>query len=132
MSLLYGEAPPRPTRPVSDALYEIIESNGIEAAKDRYGRMMEAEKETYDLSEQHLNSLGYYYLGRREVETAIELFKLNVQSHPQSPNAYDSLGEAYAAAGKREDAIESYRRVLDLSPGHAGATKMLETLLSDE
>jgi len=66
------------------------------------------------------------------VETATEVFKLNVQSHPQSANAYDRLGEAYAAAGKRQHAIESYRRVLDLSPGHAGATKMLEMLLSEE
>ena len=32
---------------------------------------------------------------------AVEIFRLNVEGYPKSSNVYDSLGEAYAALGKR-------------------------------
>jgi hypothetical protein len=36
------------------------------------------------------------------VSEAIEFFKLNVAAYPGSFNPYDSLGEAYLAAGETE------------------------------
>jgi uncharacterized protein (TIGR02246 family) len=48
-----------------------------------------------------LNVAGYQLLGAGKHQDAIAVFKTVVQIFPQSWNAYDSLGEAYAAAGKR-------------------------------
>jgi cytochrome c-type biogenesis protein CcmH/NrfG len=48
--------------------------------------------------------------------------------YPQSSNAYDSLGEAYAANGDKANAIASYRRSLELDPKNSNAEKWLEKL----
>ena len=56
-------------------------------------------------SEDDLNEWGYTLLNKNEVQKAIEVFKLNVQLHPQSANVYDSLGDAYMKADNKEMAI---------------------------
>jgi hypothetical protein len=58
------------------------------------------------------NRLGYQFLGKGETQAAIQIFQLNVETHPKSSNAHDSLGEAYAAAGNKDLAIENYRKAL--------------------
>lgn len=61
-------------------------------------------------------------------QEAIRLFARNVKEHPDSADAYGHLGEAYAKAGKRELAIESYKKSLELDPenedGKAGLKKL--------
>lgn len=75
-----------------------------------------------------MNRLGYRYLLTDRTETAIELFELNVAAHPDSWNAHDSLGEAYAKAGDRERAIASYRKSLELNPEDRSAAEKLAAL----
>lgn len=58
-------------------------------------------------------------------EKAAECFKVNVQNYPQSYNAYNALGAAYAKEGKIEMAIESYQRSLELNPGNKTAENAL-------
>ena len=38
------------------------------------------------------NSRGYQLLGNGQIEEAIEVFALTVETFPNSPNSYDSLG----------------------------------------
>jgi CubicO group peptidase (beta-lactamase class C family) len=80
------------------------------------------------LNETQMNRLGYDLLAAQRVKDAIEVFKLNVADHPQSANAYDSLGEAYAAAGNKEQAIENYQRALELDPKNTQAAETLKRL----
>lgn len=56
------------------------------------------------------------------------MLQLNVETHPQSANAYDSLGEAYLAAGNRPLAIENYQKAIAINPGMKSAVSALETL----
>lgn len=79
-------------------------------------------------TESSINSLGYEFLRQDELSMAIAVFKANVSRFPDSANAYDSLGEAYGAAGRKELAIESYERSLKLDPGNANAAERLKTL----
>jgi Flp pilus assembly protein TadD len=53
---------------------------------------------------------------------------LNVDLHPKSWNAYDSLGEMYAKNGEKDLAIANYQKSLDLNPKNDGAVKMLAEL----
>lgn len=46
---------------------------------------------------------------------------------PGSWNEYDSLGEAYLKAGKKELAIENYKNSLELNPKNANAQKLIES-----
>ncbi|MEL6791338.1 MAG: tetratricopeptide repeat protein [Pseudomonadota bacterium] len=50
---------------------------------------------------------------------------------PQSANARDSLGEAYRAAGRREDAIASYKRALQINRQMPSAVTALKEMRFD-
>jgi len=69
------------------------------------------------LPEQTINYLGYYLLGRKENEKAVEIFSYNIKRFPKSFNAHDSLGEAYMIMGDRENAIKYYNLAVELNPG---------------
>jgi predicted alpha/beta superfamily hydrolase len=56
-----------------------------------------------------LNRLGYQVLGQEEIEKAIQIFKQNVKTYPESVNVYDSLGEAFEKAGDIKMAEKNYK-----------------------
>lgn len=77
--------------------------NNSEAAK--------LKEEALDIgTENEINAMGYRCLFANKINEAIEIFKKNVEDHPDSWNVYDSLGEAYAANGNEQEAIELYKK----------------------
>ena len=64
-----------------------------------------------------VNLLGYEHIQIGDAKGALEILKLNVAAYPDSPNAYDSLGDAYLAAGEKDLALKNAKRVLELLPG---------------
>jgi hypothetical protein len=85
-------------------------------------------RHAYTDTELELNALGYELLRQGRHGAAIAVLQLNTADHPGSSNAFDSLGEAYLEAGRREEAIRSYERALALQPGNENARQMLEKL----
>jgi len=81
-----------------------------------------------DISESSINSTAYQLLGSKKLPESIRIFQLNVELHPESSNAYDSLGEAYMNNGDKELAIQSYKKSLDLDSKNTNATAMLKKL----
>ena len=73
-------------------------------------------------TENDLNQYGYQLLNEKEYDRAIEVFVLNTQKHPKSPNTFDSLGEAYANKGDKKNAILNFKRSLSMNP--PAATKL--------
>jgi dienelactone hydrolase len=61
-----------------------------------------------------VNRIGYELLQEGDIKGAIEIFEANVTAHPYSPNAYDSLGDAYLADGQKELARENAKKTLEL------------------
>src|SRR4030095_8435502 len=78
--------------------------------------------------EASMNTTGYRLLTSKRVDEAIEVFLLNVKFFPNSWNTFDSLGEAYAAAGKKDLAIKNYERSIEMNPQNDNGKKMLEKL----
>jgi len=66
--------------------------------------------------ESDINTTGYRLIAQNKMEQAIEVFKLNTQLFAGSFNTWDSLGEAYALAGKKTEAIENYEKSMKLNP----------------
>jgi hypothetical protein len=87
---------------------------------DRHNRYVNVESD--------LNRLGYELMGRQNLEAAIHIFQLNVETHPQSANAYDSLGEAYMNHGDTNLAIENYKKSLALNPENEPAAEAIRKL----
>ena len=62
--------------------------------------------------EQDANAYGYQLLQEGRNEDAIILFKMNVEAYPNSPNTYDSLADAFLAAGKKDEALRLAEKTL--------------------
>ena len=75
-----------------------------------------------------LNSIGYRLLLETQYADAIKVFETCVELYPENANAHDSLGEGYFKAGKKAEAIASYKKSLQLDPKNTNAVKMLEQL----
>jgi len=62
-----------------------------------------------------INRMGYYFLNEwKSTEKAEEIFKLNVEFHPESPNVYDSYGEALETNGKLTMAASNFKKAYRL------------------
>jgi len=84
---------------------------------------MAASGAKIQVPEYTVNLLGYEHLQSGDAKGAIEIFRLNVSAHPESPNTYDSLADAYLVAGQREQALANAKKALELLPGDAKDTE---------
>lgn len=84
------------------------------------GKIPEADKLLAEAiagaTEVELNAYGYQLLGQGQHDKAIEILTLNTQRFPKSANAWDSLGEAYATKGDKDNAIKNFKKSLSLNP----------------
>lgn len=88
----------------------------------------EVRRQIDDGVEGEFNTAGYRLLGEKKYNDAIEVFKLNVKLYPQSANTYDSLGEAYAAAGNKKLALKNYEKAVELNPKNENAKQIIAKL----
>jgi tetratricopeptide (TPR) repeat protein len=117
-----------PERPLAETLLEALKTNDVTLALARYRAFKDDPRHVYVNTEAQINRLGYELLGTNQTDLAIQVFRLNVESYPQSANVYDSLGEAYAKKGAKELAIKNYEKTLELNPANPGARDALKTL----
>jgi len=98
-------------------LARLVRDEGIAAAAQRWQAMPEPP------SEQDVNTLGYTLLrALPEHDLGRAVLEMVTVRFPQSANAWDSLGDAFEAKGKREDALRCARRCLELVDGQADWT----------
>ena len=84
---------------------------------------------TVSVPESMVNTYAYQSLGKKDMELAGYLFKLNVANYSQSPNVYDSLGDFYTANGEKENAISNYKKVLVLDKDFPETKEKIDRLL---
>ena len=77
-----------------------------------------------------INGVGQSLLRSGKLQEAIEIFKINARLSPEVAGAFLSLGQAYAATGQNDLAIENYEKALKLNPKNENARKALEKLRS--
>lgn len=106
----------------------LIDNDGIEKALVYYNEFKLKNKNEQLFTEDGMNSMGYSYLKKKDYENALKLFKMNVESYPDSWNVYDSLGEVYLAIGNKEKAIENYKKSIDLNPDNDNGKKILKEM----
>ncbi len=84
--------------------------------------------------ENEFNENGYNLLNGGQLEGALYVFQLNTELFPESANTWDSLGEACWKAGKKDNAIECYKKAIALDPnGEVGenARNMLKQIVGE-
>jgi dienelactone hydrolase len=88
--------------------------DGLSKAVAMYEDERRRDPKSVLFSEIVLNRIGYEHLVTGDKNGAIEIFKLNVTAYPNSPNVYDSLGDAYLADGQKDLARENAKKTLEL------------------
>ncbi len=113
---------------VANILAKIIDDKGINTLGADYAELKKNDADKYNFSEDQLNQLGYHYLGNDEDETAMAVFKVNLETFPTSSNVYDSYGEALLKSGDKENAIKSYMKSVEINPANDGGISVLKSL----
>ena len=102
-------------KPVSHEIQflEMVDQpGGVAKATKMYEEARQKDPKAVLFSEVVMNRVGYEHLQAGDVKGAIELLKLNVEAYPNSPNVYDSVSDAYLAAGQNEMALENAKKAL--------------------
>ena len=124
------------TTPTANANYKRVSHEYRALVKEnnewKIAAQITTDPETYASTprniERDLNTTGYNLMKAKNINEAIELFKMNVRLNPNSWNVYDSLGEAYAIVGDKKLAIENYEMSLKLKPDSKSGLLALEKL----
>jgi tetratricopeptide (TPR) repeat protein len=112
----------------ADVLGKALAEGGIPAAEKTLKDLMARRPEGPVFDEGDFNGLGYKLLGENNLESAVFVMEKTAELYPGSWNAWDSLGEVLANAGRKDRAIESYRKSLELNPKSKSGREMLQKL----
>jgi tetratricopeptide (TPR) repeat protein len=85
-----------------------LEAGHYDVALAGYRELLRATPASPAVDEQFLNMLGIEQMWRKAYDKSIAVLRVNVALYPDSMNTYDSLAEAYARAGERQQAIATF------------------------
>jgi pimeloyl-ACP methyl ester carboxylesterase len=114
-----------------------LQARGLEAALDAgktediqriLRRIREQDPAPSPRLEATVNLRAYRFLQDGHTDDALALFRIAVEIFPDSWNAYDSLGEGYAAKGQKELAVKAYKKSLELNPANDNGREALKRL----
>jgi len=104
---------------------EFLKMN-FEKAKSNYFKVRDENPELdYEAT---LNNLAYALIPKKNIDYAIKIFELNIQEHPNSANAFDSLAEAYFLNDQLELSKINYQKSLELDPENTSAKEMINQI----
>ena len=108
-------------KPTLDELY-----NRPTAVRERYANLSDRLGRKMMPREDLLNFFAYQFLyAFKEPDKAMTYLHMNAEYYPESPNVWDSLGEAYALKGERATAVKMYEKSLALAPDNTSAQQKL-------
>ena len=113
-----GKAPvpkEKPAVPANIAILDMIDQpGGALKVEEKLAEARKRDPKATLFDEATVNVIGYEHMQAGDLKTATEIFQLNAMAFPNSPNVYDSLGDAYLAAGQKQLALENARKTLEL------------------
>jgi len=105
----YVPPPPSPAR-----FGQVLRDKGWAAAEKILAAARGEDPYASVLQEGPLNGIGYGLLRQKDTANAIALFRWIADAFPKSPNARDSLADAYESVGKAAEALAETDKVLAL------------------
>jgi tetratricopeptide (TPR) repeat protein len=110
------------------ALFAVLIEGADEAAIAEILADRGSESPHYLFTEAEINGYGYALLQQGQVDSAIRMFRINVELFPDSWNVYDSLGEALLGADQPDEAAAMYERSLALNPDNTNGREILDRI----
>lgn len=109
------------------AFWAKLEKEGYSHA-DEIAKAMKQKDAGFNLPEDDVNDLGFILMEDARNKEALEVFKYNLDVHPKSDNAYDSIGQAYAALGEKELAIQNFKKSIELNSKNTWSAERIKKL----
>ncbi|HYJ32246.1 MAG TPA: c-type cytochrome [Candidatus Binatia bacterium] len=119
----------RPTT-LTEELMVTYDRAGIDSTLDAYQKLKGRYfgRDAYDFSENGLADFGAELQKKGRADDAIRVHQLNVQQYPTSMRAYGALEQAYETAGRKQEAIDTYHKMLDMDPSNSNIQRRLHEL----
>jgi len=114
--------------PVAESVDRLVAAGDPAGAERALRAAQDAVVNRFRSLEAEINALGYRLLGEGKTGPAVDVLLVNTRVYARSANAFDSLGEALLAAGKREEAIAAYRQAVAIDPGFRPSIAALQRL----
>jgi dienelactone hydrolase len=130
---LTAPVPPADAKPTAvEEFWTLLTSPG---GLDRAFRLYDVERRRNPnrvlFPESEMNAYGYERLQKGHPDEAIAIFEMNVDAYPRSANTYDSLSDAYLAAGKRPEALAAAEQGLKRLAADRTLPEEFRTLLRE-
>lgn len=109
-----AKARPRTTDQRTRLLVMMDEPGGPARAAQSLAAERKKDPRSAVLEARFVNQLGYEAVAAGDPKAGVEIMQMNVDAHPRSSNAWDSLGDAYLADGQKEKAREASEKCLAL------------------
>jgi len=123
--------PSEPNYRAATYLLNLFESTSMEDIwKDIQGHFNEVWELTGKDSE--LNTLGYVLDRSDRKDQALLVFQMNSIIYPFTPRAQANFGKALEEAGRKEEAIEAFKKALAIDPENKTAKERLAVLEPQE
>lgn len=120
------DKPYDPKKSIAYSLSEVIQKEGVSAGLEYYQSIKNSSD--YYIDENEMNIAGYELLLAEKLKQAAFLFKLNVETFPDSFNVYDSYGEVLLLLDKKTEAIENYKKSVAINPDNKNGLRVLKEL----
>lgn len=98
---------------------------------ERIAAAEEFLKKHPDAAHMH-NSLGYYFMEKKDNETAKKHFEKYIELYPEGYNPYDSMGEYYLTIGDLENAEKYYTMALEKYPFISSAQEAMAKIRAEK
>lgn len=105
---------------------KLLKDGEYQKALDGYMAIKQQDSTSSYINEWDFNRLGYQHIRDKAYIDAIEVFKINAALHPNSPNVYDSLAEAYLRNKDSTNAYVNYKISYDLNPRNRRAKSFID------
>lgn len=111
--------------PTQESFVRSLAAAGFDKAIPEYERFV-AQNPAFKLDEDALIGWGVQLSQVGRPAQAREIFRLGARLYPNQSILHDGLGEMQAKTGQAQEALASYRRVLELDPKNADALRYVK------
>lgn len=122
-----GQSRPRSMEAV---MTQLVADSGVPAAVNGYRELKRRYYGSFafDFRERPLNNVAADLLRQNRAADALTIISLNLELNPEAASAYQLQGDANLALGRRDPAVASYRRALELMPDNPPLKARVDSL----
>jgi len=113
---------------IGEVVWKTLETDGAAAAAAKFRELRKSNADQYNFDAGQLGIAINRLMQRRKIADALPLLEAAIEAYPEEPGFYARSGEAYAALGKRDEAIRMYEKARELNPNGTESAEMLRRL----